>query len=308
MPRVLLGAPTRRRAIPGRSDGALDSPTGVAQRARRTTRENDGPLRRTGGNRDGGRFGPRAGDRAQASRARVPRSRASTSPPDAVNETADAITDGRWHRHGVPRRRLRPRLGAAPRSTAPRPTSAGRRSSSPARASAASSTATRCRSPIGSASSASTSPARCSPCQAALPHLLDGGGSIVTIASNAGLMGQPYSAAYCSSKAGVVNLSKALAVEYLKRKVRGELRRARRHRDAAAERVHGDARGRHLQGPARHHDADGQQHARGDRQHRRVRRVRRVPLHDRARSSPSTAASPRERATHVRRCRVRSGS
>ena len=57
-------------------------------------------------------------------------------------------------------------------------------------------------------------------CQAALPYLLDGGGSIVTIASNAGLMGQPYSAAYCSSKAGVVNLTKALAVEYLKRKVR----------------------------------------------------------------------------------------
>jgi NAD(P)-dependent dehydrogenase (short-subunit alcohol dehydrogenase family) len=56
--------------------------------------------------------------------------------------------------------------------------------------------------------------------QAALPHLLDGGGSVVTIASNAGLMGQPYSAAYCSSKAGVVNLTKALAVEYLKRKVR----------------------------------------------------------------------------------------
>jgi NAD(P)-dependent dehydrogenase (short-subunit alcohol dehydrogenase family) len=56
--------------------------------------------------------------------------------------------------------------------------------------------------------------------QAALPHLLDGGGSVVTIASNAGLMGQPYSAAYCSSKAGVVNLTKALAVEYLRRKVR----------------------------------------------------------------------------------------
>jgi NAD(P)-dependent dehydrogenase (short-subunit alcohol dehydrogenase family) len=56
--------------------------------------------------------------------------------------------------------------------------------------------------------------------QAALPYMLDGGGSVVTIASNAGLMGQPYSAAYCSSKAGVVNLTKALAVEYLKRKVR----------------------------------------------------------------------------------------
>ena len=57
-------------------------------------------------------------------------------------------------------------------------------------------------------------------CQAAIPHLLDGGGSIVNIASNAGLMGQPYSAAYCASKGGVVNLTRALADEYLKRKVR----------------------------------------------------------------------------------------
>src|SRR5256886_13355893 len=30
-------------------------------------------------------------------------------------------------------------------------------------------------------------------CQAALPYLLDGGGAIVNVASNAGLMGQPYS-------------------------------------------------------------------------------------------------------------------
>jgi NAD(P)-dependent dehydrogenase (short-subunit alcohol dehydrogenase family) len=56
--------------------------------------------------------------------------------------------------------------------------------------------------------------------QAALPYLLDGGGSIVNIASNAGLMGQPYSAAYCASKGGVVNLTRALADEYLKRGVR----------------------------------------------------------------------------------------
>ena len=33
-------------------------------------------------------------------------------------------------------------------------------------------------------------------------------------------MGQPYSAAYCASKGGVVNLTRALADEYLKRKVR----------------------------------------------------------------------------------------
>ena len=57
-------------------------------------------------------------------------------------------------------------------------------------------------------------------CQAALPHMLDGGGAIVNVASNAGLMGQPYSAAYCASKGGVVNLTRALAVEYVKRGVR----------------------------------------------------------------------------------------
>jgi len=56
--------------------------------------------------------------------------------------------------------------------------------------------------------------------QAAIPHLLDGGGSIVNIASNAGLMGQRYSAAYCASKGGVVNLTRALADEYIERNIR----------------------------------------------------------------------------------------
>jgi NAD(P)-dependent dehydrogenase (short-subunit alcohol dehydrogenase family) len=57
-------------------------------------------------------------------------------------------------------------------------------------------------------------------CQAALPHLLDGGGAIVNIASNAGIKSQPYSAAYCASKAGVVHLTKVLADEYIKRGIR----------------------------------------------------------------------------------------
>lgn len=56
--------------------------------------------------------------------------------------------------------------------------------------------------------------------QATLPHLMDGGGTAVLIASNAGLMGQPYSAAYCASKGGVVQLTRALADEYIDRKVR----------------------------------------------------------------------------------------
>ena len=57
-------------------------------------------------------------------------------------------------------------------------------------------------------------------CQAALPFLLDGGGNIVNVASNAGLMAQPYSAAYCASKGGVVQLTRALADEYIERGVR----------------------------------------------------------------------------------------
>ncbi len=57
-------------------------------------------------------------------------------------------------------------------------------------------------------------------CKAALPFLLDGGGAIVNVASTAGVIGQPYSAAYCASKGGVVMLTKALAVEYLERGVR----------------------------------------------------------------------------------------
>ncbi|HEY8514655.1 MAG TPA: SDR family NAD(P)-dependent oxidoreductase [Candidatus Binatia bacterium] len=56
--------------------------------------------------------------------------------------------------------------------------------------------------------------------QAVLPHLLEGGGVIVNVASNAGVRGAPYSAAYCASKGGVVNLTRALADEYVKRGVR----------------------------------------------------------------------------------------
>jgi len=56
--------------------------------------------------------------------------------------------------------------------------------------------------------------------QAVLPYLLEGGGNIVNVASSAGLRGQPYSAAYCASKGGVIQLTRALADEYLHRGVR----------------------------------------------------------------------------------------
>lgn len=56
--------------------------------------------------------------------------------------------------------------------------------------------------------------------QAALPHLVANAGSIVNVASNAGMMGQCYAAAYCASKGGIINLTRSLAVEYFKKKVR----------------------------------------------------------------------------------------
>jgi NAD(P)-dependent dehydrogenase (short-subunit alcohol dehydrogenase family) len=57
--------------------------------------------------------------------------------------------------------------------------------------------------------------------RATLPHMLEGGdGSIVNVASNAGLMGAAYSAAYCASKGGLILLTKALSVEYAGKGVR----------------------------------------------------------------------------------------
>jgi meso-butanediol dehydrogenase/(S,S)-butanediol dehydrogenase/diacetyl reductase len=61
--------------------------------------------------------------------------------------------------------------------------------------------------------------------QAALPHLLasasdGGGGVLVNIASNAGLMGQAYTIVYCMTKGAVVQLTKSLAMEYVKTPLR----------------------------------------------------------------------------------------
>jgi len=57
-------------------------------------------------------------------------------------------------------------------------------------------------------------------CRAVLPGMLERGGAIVNTVSTAGVIGQPYSAAYCASKGGVKLLTKALAVEYMARGVR----------------------------------------------------------------------------------------
>ena len=56
--------------------------------------------------------------------------------------------------------------------------------------------------------------------QAAIPHLLESNGNIINIASNAALQGVPYSVAYCMSKGGVLQLTRSLAVEFLKQPLR----------------------------------------------------------------------------------------
>jgi NAD(P)-dependent dehydrogenase (short-subunit alcohol dehydrogenase family) len=48
----------------------------------------------------------------------------------------------------------------------------------------------------------------------------NGGGNIVNIASTAGINGVPRAPAYCASKAGVILLTKSLALEWVKYKIR----------------------------------------------------------------------------------------
>ena len=46
-----------------------------------------------------------------------------------------------------------------------------------------------------------------------------GGGKVVNIASQMGVVGYVYRAAYCSAKAGVINLTRVLAFEWAKHKI-----------------------------------------------------------------------------------------
>ena len=56
--------------------------------------------------------------------------------------------------------------------------------------------------------------------QSALPALLDTKGVIVNMASVAGLRATPYNAAYCASKAGVIMLTRSMAIELAKAGIR----------------------------------------------------------------------------------------
>jgi NAD(P)-dependent dehydrogenase (short-subunit alcohol dehydrogenase family) len=58
-------------------------------------------------------------------------------------------------------------------------------------------------------------------CQAAIPHLLaSGDGAIVNVSSLAAHIGEAYGVAYCASKGGVSQMTKALAVEYMNQPLR----------------------------------------------------------------------------------------
>ncbi|UXA16329.1 SDR family NAD(P)-dependent oxidoreductase [Mycobacterium sp. SMC-4] len=57
-------------------------------------------------------------------------------------------------------------------------------------------------------------------CRAALPHLLETGGNIVNVSSIAGVEGEVYSAGYCAAKHGLIGLTRALAIEFTKERLR----------------------------------------------------------------------------------------
>jgi NAD(P)-dependent dehydrogenase (short-subunit alcohol dehydrogenase family) len=56
--------------------------------------------------------------------------------------------------------------------------------------------------------------------RAGLPHLLEAEGAIVNVTSCAAFQGQAYFAAYCATKAALTNMTKALAMEYIKAPIR----------------------------------------------------------------------------------------
>lgn len=56
--------------------------------------------------------------------------------------------------------------------------------------------------------------------QSAIPHLLETNGAIVNVSSTAAFVGEAYAAAYCASKAGLLQMTKAMAMEYVRKPIR----------------------------------------------------------------------------------------
>ena len=56
--------------------------------------------------------------------------------------------------------------------------------------------------------------------QAAMPHLVEAKGNVVNVASTAAFLGQAYTAPYAATKAGLLSLTRSLAMEFIKSPVR----------------------------------------------------------------------------------------
>lgn len=56
--------------------------------------------------------------------------------------------------------------------------------------------------------------------QAAIPHLLQANGAVVNVTSSAAFVGEAYAVAYCATKAGLNQMTKALAMEYMHKPIR----------------------------------------------------------------------------------------
>ena len=56
--------------------------------------------------------------------------------------------------------------------------------------------------------------------QAAIPHLLQTQGAVVNVTSSAAFVGEAYAVAYCATKAGLNQMTKALAMEYVHKPIR----------------------------------------------------------------------------------------
>jgi NAD(P)-dependent dehydrogenase (short-subunit alcohol dehydrogenase family) len=56
--------------------------------------------------------------------------------------------------------------------------------------------------------------------KAAIPHLLESAGAIVNVTSLAAHIGEAYAAAYCASKGGLAQMTKAMAMEYMRLPIR----------------------------------------------------------------------------------------
>jgi NAD(P)-dependent dehydrogenase (short-subunit alcohol dehydrogenase family) len=56
--------------------------------------------------------------------------------------------------------------------------------------------------------------------QAAIPHLLETEGAVVNVSSTAAFIGEAYAAAYCATKAGLNQMTKALAMEFMHKPIR----------------------------------------------------------------------------------------